>query len=105
MEQYIDLKFLYLALVILLAFFIAFAFGTVKVFDIFASSIFAAKWPVIIGKIEEVSWQEHEVSTRNNSKEINYQVIVKYKYSVNARTYTNDTIAFGYGSSENIELP
>jgi Protein of unknown function (DUF3592) len=103
MEQYIDLRLLYLGLVIISPFFIISAIGTVKSIDLFSAAIFAAKWPSVIGKIEEVSWQEYENSGYKN-QDISYQVIVKYEYSVNDRTYTNDTIAFAYNGISEIEI-
>ncbi len=48
MEQYIDLRLLYLSLVLVSALFITFAIGTVKSIDLFAAAIFAAKWPSVV---------------------------------------------------------
>jgi uncharacterized membrane protein len=103
-EQYIDLRILYVVLVLMSVLFITFAIGTVKSIDLFAAAIFAAKWPSVVGTIEEVSLQKHEESSSDESQDISYRAIVKYEYFVDDRAYTNDTIAFGYGSSENVEL-
>ncbi len=68
-------------------------------FDNCFESIAAAHWPSVVGKIEHVSWQEH----RHKKKGTHYDVKVEYNYSIDNRQYHNNTLAFGYSSSENRE--
>jgi Protein of unknown function (DUF3592) len=64
----------------------------------FSESISAANWPSVVGKLENVSWQESEGKGGTY-----YKVKVKYNYSIDNRKYHNDTLAFGYAASKDRE--
>ncbi len=54
----------------------------------------ATSWPTASAEVQSVALEHH-----SHSRGRTYQVVVTYTYVVDGRTYTGDTIAFGYGGS------